>query len=311
VAVYTAHDGLPPHGLIVVLAKTLSELGMEKSRIGIDLASMTQSFMEDLQQTLPKVEWVPVDDVWRALRAVKTDAEVRLLEEAARQADRAMVSALNHMEGCAHDALSYSLWEFTERIRVHVGEFAGSASGHLATLQGADMRIYSKPPRGVFVTGNPVRAEATNHHFGYWGDTARTFFIGQPPQEFARAFQDNISLKRTALELFRPGAACSEIYDSVDQTARRAGIDLWREPGLGHGVGTCEREAPYLCPRDTTVLQPGMVLVLAIYTHGPRGELICSKDTYQITQEGYRLLSWYRNWDSKLYRVMGSTARHG
>jgi len=52
-----------------------------------------------------------------------------------------------------------------------------------------------------------------------------------------------------------------------------------------------------------------MVLVLDIYTYGPRRELIHSKDTYEIVEDGCRLMSWYRNWD-RLYAVTGFRASH-
>lgn len=53
-----------------------------------------------------------------------------------------------------------------------------------------------------------------------------------------------------------------------------------------------------------------MVIVLAVYTYGPNKEMICSKDTYLITDKNPRLLSWYKNYD-KLYTLVGTTARHG
>jgi Xaa-Pro aminopeptidase len=138
----------------------------------------------------------------------------------------------------------------------------------------------------------------------------RTLFIGQPDSEFARAYRDNIFLKNKALQALRTGVSCHQVFSEVVRASQESGIDLWQEPGIGHGVGLAEREAPYLCPSDQTILKPGMVLALAVYTFGPQRELICSKDTYVITESGTRLLSWYRNWDM-LYCLNGNTARHG
>jgi hypothetical protein len=53
------------------------------------------------------------------------------------------------------------------------------------------------------------------------------------------------------------------------------------------------------------------VVTVAIYTRAPGGELICSKDTYEITSGKARLMSWYRDWDNVIYRLTGNTARHG
>jgi Xaa-Pro dipeptidase len=308
--IVSSKSGLPPRGLLTILAGEISASCLEKSKIGLDMGQCNESILETLAQVLPGVELIDFGDQLNDMRMVKTDDEVNMLEEAVRQADRALVSAINHSEGCVLDTLSYSLWEFTERIRVHIGEFGGSAAGHLTTLQGGDMRIYSQSPQGNFVSGNLVRSEATSHHRGYWADTARTLFIGQAEEAVEHAYLDNIILKRTALQLMRPGIACSEVFKATLRSAQESGIDLWQEPGIGHGIGLSEREKPYLCPSDPTILQPGMVLVLAIYTFGPLRELICSKDTYVVTDDGVRLLSWYRSWE-QLYCLKGNTARHG
>jgi Xaa-Pro aminopeptidase len=135
--------------------------------------------------------------------------------------------------------------------------------------------------------------------------------VGQTSPEAKKAYADNISLKQTALRYLYPGAVANDVFRAVVEQAANAGIDLWDEPGIGHGVGVSEREAPFLCAQDTTVLQAGMVITLAIYSRGPSGELIVSKDTYQIVEGGSCLLSWYRNWDAFMYQVEGNTARHG
>lgn len=308
---YSAQDGSFARGLLAGLLKLLPVLGLESGQVGLDREGTAVLFVEELQKSLPDVEWVSFDLSWQELRMIKTTGEVRMIEEAARQADRALVSALNHSEGCVHDSVSYSMWEFTERIRVHVGEFGGSATGHVASMQGSDMQVYYRAPHGNIRVETPIRAEVTNHHYGYWADTARTLFVGPLCADFDQAYRDNIFLKNVAKASLRPGAVCSQVFEAVAKCAREHGIPLWTEAGIGHGVGVSEREAPYLAPQDNTVLQPGMVLTLAVYTYGPQGELICSKDTYLITPEGQRLLSWYRDWDSSIYQLVGNTARHG
>ena len=309
---YTVHEGLYPLGLASAIARVLVELGTRKGDIvGTDSQVTPVTWIEHLRTACPGTKWQSIDTSVRSLRMLKTPAEVRLLEEAARQADRAIVSALNHSEGCVHDSLGYSMWEFTERIRVHVGEFGGSATGLVAAMQGADTCVYIQYPHGNIQTGNPIRAEVTNHHYGYWADNARTLFVGQPSPAFLTTYRENISLKHAAVDLLRPGKTCCEVFLAITEMAKNTGIALWAEPGIGHGVGTSEREAPYLSTEDNTPLVSGMVIALTIYTYGPEGELICSKDTYEITDSVPRLMSWYRDWDSAIYRLTGNTARHG
>ena len=306
VSAYSSSDGLFTDALISGIAE---KAGTYK-KIGIDQDDLPVNFMKKLQQALPDAEFICVSTGLKKLRMIKTEAEIRMLENAIRFIDRAAVAALNHSEGQPCDVISYYMWEFAERIRVHIGEFGGSGSGNITAVQGSDMRFLSKNPTGLMKEGNPIRFEATGHHLGYWGSGARTFYIGTPCPNFEADYDKNITLKHYAAGLLKPGAKASDIFESVLAEAAEKNISVFAEAGIGYGVGVTEREAPYLSPNDDTVLEPGMVIVLAVYTYGPNRELICSKDTYEITEDGSRLMSWYKNYD-KLYRINGTHARHG
>ncbi len=284
-------------------------MGLSQARIGFDASRMPVAIMDALRQALPGVRWQACDEMLRALRIVKTSAEQHLLEQAARQADRGIVSALNHTEGTV-DAVSYSLAEAAERVRVHVGEFGGSATGHLGAVQGTDAQHYHVAPHGSLAEGNLLRFDLTNEYRGYWSSAGRTVSIGQPTEAERQAYRENLSLKTVAIEKLRPGVTGQDVFGAVAAMADREGIRLLKGAGIGHGVGTSEREAPYLDGHDLTQLRPGMVLALDILTYGPHQELIRSVDTFVVGDQGPRLLSWYRNWD-RLYAVVGVTARHG
>jgi Xaa-Pro dipeptidase len=301
--------GVPFNALLTATARALAGMGLAQARIGFDASRMPVAIMDGLKQALPGVQWHACDGMFRALRMVKTAAEQDLLEQAARQADRAIVSALNHTEGTV-DAVSYSLAEAAERVRVHVGEFGGSATGHVGAVQGDDARHYHLPPRGSLSEGNLLRFELTNQYRGYWSSTARTVSVGRSSAPQRQAYRENLALKSAAVEMLRPGATCQEVFGAVEAVADREGIQFLKRAGIGHGLGTSEREAPYLARHDPTPLQAGMVLALDVLTYGPRQELVRSVDTYAIDEDGSRLLSWYRNWD-RLYEISGVTARHG
>ena len=91
--------------------------------------------------------------------------------------------------------------------------------------------------------------------------------------------------------------------------AEKNNIKFMAGNGAGHGLGASEIEAPFITADDQTVLQEGMVIALDIVTSGPLGELYQSKDAYEITTEGCRLLSWYKNWD-ELYTIRGFRSTH-
>ena len=304
---YTA--GKPYLALLSAAGEAITELGLAQARIGFDERHTPVAIVKALRERLPQVQWQPCDGLLRDLRMVKTGAEQALLQEVVRQSDRAIVSALNHLEGTV-DAVSYSLAEVAERMRVHVGEFGGSATGHLGIAQGADAGHYYVPARGQVGPGNLMRLDLTNEYRGYWSSAGRTVSVGQPTTSQERAYAESLVLKAAAIKMLRPGRTCQEVFGAVEEKAASAHIAFLAEAGAGYGIGASEREAPYLASYDGTLLEAGMVLALDIITYGPLQELVRSVDAFVIEEDGPRLLSWYRNWD-RLYAVVGTTARHG
>ena len=260
----SAHDA-PVQSLV----HTLEAMGLGRGRAGVDMARVPLSIEQQLRQALPQLELVPADALLRGLRMVKLESEIALLEAVALHSEKGLVSALNHTEGTI-DAISYAVWEFTERVRVHVGEFGGCATGHVAAMQGGDASLYFVPPHGVLREGNLVRVEVTNMHAGYWSNAARTVVVGEPTAAQLQAYRDNIWLKAAAVAILKPGVPCSQVYAAVQGRSDEEGIWFWREAGVGHGVGTSEREAPYLDSSDSTPLAPGMVVMVGVYTRGRR-----------------------------------------
>jgi Xaa-Pro aminopeptidase len=312
VTTYLPGEDHPTESFLNKLIEILQGQHFKQSRIAGDYNFIPHAHLERLKAALPHSEWTSCDAILSRLRMQKTQAEIRMLETAVRIGDRAFVSALNHSEASVHDAVGYSVWEFAERVRVHVGEFGGSATGHVMASQGESCRdLYCLPEKDVTLEpGRLGRCEWTNHNFGYWADSSRTFSIGRSTEEQRQAYAANLYLKKVAVEQLRPGIKSCDVFHAVERAAKAEGISFWGRGGIGHGVGTSEWEAPFLSPNESTILQSGMVVVVGVYSLGPSEELICSKDTYVITDEARRLLSWYKTYD-ELYELVGATARHG
>jgi Xaa-Pro aminopeptidase len=264
--------------------------------------------MDSLSGKLPKVKWEPVDPMLRDLRVIKTRGEIEFIERVCKQADRGIVYALMHLEG-AVDSPGYTVSEITERIRVHVNENGASGVGLLNTAFGSEGQIYYTPQKGWVKDGELFRMDVSAHYMGYWTNLGRMGVTGKPTLEQENAYRENLRLKETALEMLRPGVACNEVYAHVARAAEKQAIGFWKEPGIGHGVGVSHHEAPYLNLSCSTELKEGMVIALDIYTYGPRQELVHNKDVYEITGDGSRKLSWYREWE-ELYHVYGMRATH-
>lgn len=308
VLVYDENLGYETGAFVKAVEELIVSMGLDKKKIGIDTARVSKGLMDSLSGKLPNVKWQPVDPMLRDLRIIKTKGEIDFIERVCKQADRGIIYALMHLEGVVENP-GYTLAEITERIRVHVNENGASGVGLLNSAFGSEGQIYYTPQRGWVKQGELFRMDVSAHYMGYWTNIGRMGVTGKPSPEQENAYMENLKLKRAALEMLKPGVACNEVYAHVVRAAERQAVGFWKEPGIGHGVGTSHHEAPYLNLSCSTELKEGMVLALDIYTYGPRQELVHSKDVYSITADGNRKLSWYMPWD-ELYIVTGFRATH-
>ena len=283
VCVAVAEDAVGADCLIRRLKESRPDLD---GVVGVDFSQTAASVFDALRAAFPGCSFKDAGPMLRGLRLVKLPEEIDRIEMACRQVDTGIIGAINHMEG------------------------AHSGSGNMAAVAGEAIGANYMPQRGFLPSEGLCRIEYACCHGGYWGVTARMIHIGEDMDPRVRsAYADNLSLKMLALNMLRPGVACSDIHGAVVKEAAKRGIPLSSASGIGHGVGRGEIEGPYLAADDPTVLCENMVIALDVATLGPEGELLRSIDIYAVEKDGPRLLSWHRNWDMP-YMITGFRSAH-
>jgi Xaa-Pro aminopeptidase len=306
-AVYDENEGPHPAAFSKMLGKTITDLGLAKAKLGYDATRASAGLVEAVHAAVPKAKLIPVDGHLATARANKTTAEVALIEKSCEFADRGIIHALNHLEGTLWGP-GYTVPEYIERVRVHLFESGGSGVGHMAATFGEDTQLVYVPHRGDIVEGLLMRTDVTSHSMGYWSSISRMSYTGYPPPEVEDAYEENQELKTYAESLLIPGTRCDKIYTKVKAESEKMGAKL-HDQIVGHGVGCSHFEAPYLVEGYEAELKAGNVVALGVTTLGPHREIYVDRDVYEITREGARKLSWYRNWD-KIYAVTGFRAVH-
>ncbi len=303
---YDENDGPHPAAFVKTLSKTLAEMGLNTGTIGYDAERASAGLIEALRAAT-KAKLTPVDGVLSEARITKTPAEVALIESSCEYADRGIIHAINHLEGTLWGP-GYTVPEFAERVRVHAFESGASGVGHLAVTMGDDTRLEYTPHRGDVDEDMLIRTDMTTSSMGYWSSISRMAYTGYAPLEVEDAYAENQELKLLAESLLIPGTRCDKIYAKVKSESEKAGVKL-HGPIIGHGVGCSHFEAPYIVEGYPEELKAGNVIALGVSTLGPRREIYVDRDVYEITNEGARKLSWYRNWET-IYEVTGFRAVH-
>ncbi len=126
---------------------------------------------------------------------------------------------------------------------------------------------------------------------GYCSDTTRTLIIGNPDDKFKKIYDILFNAQQLAVNKIKPGITAKEI----DKTARDY-IDATEFQGkfthsLGHGVGLAIHEAPRISKKDSTTLEPGMVITIEPGIYLPNWGGIRLENMVLVTEEGCDVLN--------------------
>ena len=307
---YSINDGSPEIAFRNALNSVIYDMGISGKKVAIDYSSWTVSEIRFLKENCPDMTISNLDPMLMKMREIKSPDEIANIKIAAHIADRGIIGALNHVEGTVGN-VGYTLAEFLERVRVHAIEFGANCIGHLNLSEGPTGHSWYTPIDDLSLVrqGNTVRTDFSLSYNGCWATAGRMFFTGKPGPKAAQAYAENMLLKDFAVSILKPGIRVTEFFEAVCLKAEEEGIELLSEYGLGHGVGMSEYELPYLTEDNDEVLLAGMVIALDVKTLGSKNEIIHSVDIYELTEDGNRRLSDFRDWNT-LYRIDGVRSTH-
>ncbi len=146
---------------------------------------------------------------------------------------------------------------------------------------------------------------------GWYGDTSRMYFVGEPSVRAKRLVDITYQSMVAGIKAVRPGATLGDIGASIKQLAEGAGFSVVREY-CGHGVGQEYHTAPqvlhYGIAQTGMLLKPGMIFTIEPMINAGKaatsvlsdGWTVVTKDrslsaqwehTIAVTESGYDLLT--------------------
>lgn len=146
---------------------------------------------------------------------------------------------------------------------------------------------------------------------GWFGDTSRMYFVGEPSILAKRLVRTTYEAMRAGIEQVRPGATLGDIGHAIQTVAHREGFSVVREYG-GHGIGTVYHDdlhvPHYGRPGTGLKLEAGMVFTIepminagkAAIKHLPDGWTVVTKDRslsaqwehmVAVTKSGFEILT--------------------
>ena len=244
-----------------------------------------------LQQQLPGLKAVSAHSVVRALRLIKSPAELALMQTA----NDITLQAMKHVG--EHARLGMTPADYSAAIDAATRALGGSPEFSLVLIdEAAALPHGSKKPQ-ITKRGSVVLFDCGCTVHGYQSDISRTFVYGAPPTaEQRRVWNQVHEGQQIAIRAAKIGVPVGTIDDAV-----RAAYTSWgygpgyKLPGLshrtGHGIGMDGHEPAYLVHGDPTPLAPGMCFSdePGIYIPGKFGVRL--EDCWYMTASGPKFFS--------------------
>jgi Xaa-Pro dipeptidase len=240
-----------------LVADFLRERGVAKRPIAFE--ETDRFFIQDrLKQQLPGVQIVSGNPVVRALRMIKSPAELALMQAA----NDIMLASLRYAGTRTREGMSPA--DINAMIAAAQDKLGALYDPGLVLIGEASAYPHGSRLPHVVKRGDIVLMDCTSSVHGYQADITRTFVFGADPTVEQRKLWDQVHRgQQIAIETARVGVPAGAVDDAVRKVYESWGFGPgYRLPGLshrtGHGIGMEVHEPVYLVHGETTPLAPGM-----------------------------------------------------
>ena len=146
------------------------------------------------------------------------------------------------------------------------------------------------PGDKVLKNGDILNIDVTVIKDGWYGDTSRMYYIGEPSILARRLVDITYECMWLGIEAVRPGATLGDVGHVIQRHAENAGFSVVREY-CGHGVGQQFHQEPqvlhYGKPGTGARLKPGMTIAIEpMVNEGAEGVRQLSDKWTYVTSDG-------------------------
>lgn len=239
--------------------------GTTQGRLGLaGAAYIPATVLDRVRAGLGAFDLAPTA-VLAEIKAVKSDAEVRLIRKAATLTDAAMAAIRDVLaDGAPHS-------EHELALAADRAMLAGGAerTAYDSMVQAGPRSAYNlaRPTDRMLAPGDLVMTDIGARYRGYVADGGRGFTYGPADVQRRAIVAAAARAVEAGLEAARPGLAASDLNAVIQGALVKSGFERFSSEARGHGTGhgtgmDPEEEAPWIGPGNATVLRENMVFTL-------------------------------------------------
>lgn len=218
--------------------------------------------------------------VFRRARAVKHALEIDLMRAISATTERALARALEEARAGMSEAELAAIMSAEIITQGALPGFVVVTSGERSAL--ADAYSTTRRLRGHDI----LRIDIGCMLNGYWSDTARSAFVGEPKSDALAAFRATAAGQDVGRRMVRPGLSTDILFRETVAAVRQAGLPGYQRHHVGHGLGIESHEYPTITASNDVTLEPGMVLCVEAPYYRPGWGGVMTEDTLLVTDRG-------------------------
>jgi len=250
------------------LAWILGELELSSGRILVENTMRSDWLIHVIKLGNRNFEFHPLNLLMRALRMRKDPAEIRLMERAAKVADRVFEETLNL------DLLGMRERELALKIELLIRELSDGLSFEPIVASGENgANPHHLPGNRRLRKGDFVIMDYGAKVQGYCSDITRTIALGRPNEKLLEIYEVVKDAQEKAYRAVKSGIKAKEVDATARETITGKGYGEYFTHRTGHGLGLDVHEEPFIGPDGEVTLGDGMTFTIepGVYVPGLGG----------------------------------------
>jgi Xaa-Pro dipeptidase len=263
------------------LATAIERSGLAEATVGVDERGANPNVLQALAQRFPKAKIRPAFKLFREIRMVKTEEEIRRLVKALRGTEQAILAV---GEAARVGVTEKDMYKVAMAAMVE----ADCLPLWAAIRFGRNMALSLIAGPTTLQKGDYIFFDVGCTYEGYRADIGRIYAMGEPSDKLRKLYHASKEGQTRAFELLTPGRPVREVFEGACERVREAGIPHYQRRHVGHGIGIEWYDQPVLVADSPFTIEAGMTLEVETpyYEVGFGGTMI--EDTVLVTEGGVK-----------------------